>query len=52
MEQSTTILNEGDNFFPPVLIYPNTFIQGQYVYIIKQQAWYIMYKHIIINFYV
>jgi hypothetical protein len=24
----------GDNFFPRVLIYPNTFIQGQYVYII------------------
>jgi hypothetical protein len=23
----------GDNFFPRVLIYPNTFIQGQYVYI-------------------
>ena len=22
----------GDNFFPRVLIYPNTFIQGQYVY--------------------
>jgi hypothetical protein len=24
----------GDNFPPRVLIYPNTFIQGQYVYII------------------
>ena len=23
---------EGDNFFPRVLIYPKTFIQGQYVY--------------------
>ena len=28
----------GDNFFPRVLIYPNTFIQGQYVYnIIKYE---------------
>jgi hypothetical protein len=25
----------GDNFFPRVLIYPNTFIQGQYVYIVE-----------------
>ena len=25
-------LVSGDNFFPRVLIYPNTFIQGQYVY--------------------
>jgi hypothetical protein len=25
----------GDIFFPRVLIYPNTFIQGQYVYNIK-----------------
>jgi len=26
-----------DNFFPRVLIYPNTFIQGQYVYIVLFQ---------------
>jgi hypothetical protein len=25
----------GDIFFPRVLIYPNTFIQGQYVYIVE-----------------
>jgi hypothetical protein len=25
----------GDNFFLRVLIYPNTFIQGQYVYIVE-----------------
>ena len=27
----------GDNFPPRVLIYPNTFIQGQYVYIVLFQ---------------
>jgi len=28
----------GDNFFPRVLIYSNTFIQGQYVYNINSRV--------------
>ena len=32
----------GDNFLPHVLMYPNTFIQGQYVYNIKLLGWLIV----------
>jgi hypothetical protein len=38
----------GDNFFPRVVIYPNTFIHGQYVYIISDKH----DKHITIDIYV
>jgi hypothetical protein len=38
----------GDNFFPRVLIYPNTFIQGQYVY--NTLRFYFPYLSLLFNY--